>query len=59
MKVMIVLVADDVVPEPPLPDSYIAPDVMGLFIPVGEAEFDGLHESEMVGLLLMSIRGVR
>ena len=38
------LVADDVVPESPLPDRDIAPDVFGLFISMGEAEFDGLHE---------------
>jgi hypothetical protein len=41
---MIVLVPDDVVPESPLPDRTIAPDVGGPFITVGEAEFDGLHE---------------
>jgi hypothetical protein len=40
MSIVIVLVADDVVPKSPLPDRTIAPDVFGLFIPVGEAEFD-------------------
>jgi hypothetical protein len=40
MRVMIVLVADDVVPESPLPDRTIAPEVFGLFISMGEAEFD-------------------
>ena len=44
MSIVIVLVADDVVPESPLPDRYIAPEVFGPFITVGEAEFDGLHE---------------
>ena len=44
MSIVIVLVADDVVPESPLPDRYIAPDVGGLFISMGKAEFDGLHE---------------
>ncbi len=44
MKVMIVLVADDMVPESLLPDRTIAPEVGGLFISMGKEEFDGLHE---------------
>ena len=44
MNIVIVLVADDVVPESPLPDRYIAENVGGPLITMGEAEFDGLHE---------------
>jgi len=34
MSMVIVLVADDVVPESTLPDHDITPDVFGLFIPM-------------------------
>ena len=40
MNIVIVLVADDVVPESPLPDCYIAVNVGGPFLSMGEAEFD-------------------
>ena len=44
VDIVIFLVPDNMVPESPLPDHDMSPNVFGLFISMREPEFDGLHD---------------